>query len=340
MKDQPFTTKDLSYTNVLLVDYNNLAMRAFFGSRTLTAPDGRPCNAVFAMLRMTRVILESYRTFAVVMVCDDGFPEFRMTLTKRWGPGYKTSRKKNPQPGIEDARKQREWAKDLLKWLGVVFVSAQQFEADDTIAWCVHRLAQTPSTPPYRSLIWSNDKDLRQLVGRSAAVIQSGEGESHLLEERDPYMLLRRAVVGDKSDDVVGIRGIADKKFDALVADMPPVSGRPSHNEFLSLVEKTTPSSKTAETVRAAILADRQRILDNMTVSDLRVTYQRAGERVSVSGPFFSPDLFRKAALNEWGFNSIARAQDAFSEFVRPYAAVWQRKRVGSVASEIQGVPF
>ena len=87
----------------MLVDAAYLYFRAFFGvPESVTAPDGRPINAVRGFLDMTATLLQRRRPSRYVACLDlDWRPAFRVKLV----PSYKAHRVARPgrdgQPDVE-----------------------------------------------------------------------------------------------------------------------------------------------------------------------------------------------------------------------------------------------
>src|SRR5664279_1107980 len=88
--DPPGTLASGSVSELMLVDAANLYFRAFYGlPESITAPDGRPVNAIRGYLDMTAALIERRRPGRYVSCLDlDWRPAFRVALV----PSYKAHR--------------------------------------------------------------------------------------------------------------------------------------------------------------------------------------------------------------------------------------------------------
>ena len=187
--------------------------------------DGNPNpNATsIAIVERIRAMASAHRHVAIC--CDSG-KSFRADID----PTYKAQRPES------DARLMHQiaLAVETLRGDGFPIWAAKGFEADDVIATAVkeafpayieylHIKGQPPPTvEPREVLIISPDKDLRQLVSDRVEVLAPGiadrpaktydKSEVFLRHGVMPDQLLDYlALVGDKSDNIIGARGIGEK---------------------------------------------------------------------------------------------------------------------------------
>jgi DNA polymerase-1 len=113
---------------------------------------------------------------------------------------------------------QIERIKELIDAFGIPVYTAEGYEADDVLATLAHQSEQK-DTP---ALITTGDRDLLQVVDEKIWVLTSGRKFSDVIiytpekvRERyhlDPSQIVDyKALVGDKSDNIPGVRGIGDK---------------------------------------------------------------------------------------------------------------------------------
>ncbi len=153
----------------MLVDAANLYFRAFYAiPDSVTAPDGRPVNAVRGFLDMSASLIERRRPTRWVACLDlDWRPAFRVALI----PSYKAHRV---------ARDGGEEVPDLLSRrcrccsrcstaLGLACAGAEGFEADDVMATLAHR-----DTDDVR--VVSGDRDMLALATDRVTVLYTGQG--------------------------------------------------------------------------------------------------------------------------------------------------------------------
>lgn len=192
---------------ILLVDANNLFMRAWFATQheAMTA-DGESTAAMVVFTNtLTRHIREELPD-KVVVCWDGGGSEYRSRLL----PSYKANRKERAEQSR--ASRERRVIKEFLSLANIFQVERQGVEADDLIAkyWV---------SSDEEVVIVSEDKDFLQLAGRTAngwacTVLRStgerwGEKEVRAKTGCAPQHLPSvMALTGDTSDNVIGVPGI------------------------------------------------------------------------------------------------------------------------------------
>ena len=128
---------------LVLIDGNNLAMRAYFSTiqSGLTRKDGTPSGALFGAIRMTHRFLEKYDPAYMVWCFDQGASAMRLGML----PEYKGHRKvaaKQDQPNpAKDLPPQYAAFRKYLDAIGVAHHSEEGVEADDIIATAAYRWA-------------------------------------------------------------------------------------------------------------------------------------------------------------------------------------------------------
>ena len=78
---------------LMILDGNSIVNRAFYGVRTLNAPDGTPTNAIFGFLNILQRMLDEQKPDALCVSFDLKAPTFRHKAYE----GYKAQR--HPMPG-------------------------------------------------------------------------------------------------------------------------------------------------------------------------------------------------------------------------------------------------
>jgi 5'-3' exonuclease len=205
----------------MLIDAANLYFRAFYAlPESITAPDGRPVNAIRGFLEMSAALIERRRPTRWVACLDlDWRPAFRVELI----PSYKAHRMAND--GSEQIppllAAQVPPLLQILGALGLACAGADGFEADDVIATLAHRDTD-------RVEIVSGDRDLLALATDRVTVLYTGKGIAKL-EEMGPAEVLAKYGVpaehyadfavlrGDPSDGLPGVPGIGEKTAATLV---------------------------------------------------------------------------------------------------------------------------
>lgn len=206
----------------LLLDTSSLLYRAFFAlPTTITAPDGRPVNALRGYLDMTARLVADRRPDEVVHVFDhDWRPAPRVAAYA----GYKSARTAEP----DELSAQFALLPTVLHALGQTQVQAPGWEADDAIGALCHAARDTD-----RVEVVTGDRDLLQLVrDPHVRVLFTVRGVSELaefdeaaVEERygvPPARYVDFAILrGDPSDGLPGVAGVGEKTARSLVAAYP-----------------------------------------------------------------------------------------------------------------------
>jgi DNA polymerase-1 len=198
---------------VLIVDGTNTLYRAFFAIPGLRAPDGTPTNAAYGFVNMLGKLVREERPDFLVVVFDARGRTFRH---ERY-PEYKAHREAQP----EDLSAQIPLVRELVEAYRIPILEVAGYEADDVIATLVARAPEDASIA-----IVSTDKDLMQLVGARVTLLDGirdrriGPAE---VEERfgvEPARVLDvRALVGDHSDNIPGVKGIGEKGAAKLIRE-------------------------------------------------------------------------------------------------------------------------
>ena len=218
---------------LMLVDGNSMLFRAYhataYGVR-MTTTQGVPTNAVFGFANMIQKALEKEKPDAVLVAFDAGKHTFRHDLFSE----YKGGRKPVP----DDLVPQFGMARDLLDAFGIKWVEMPDIEADDLIG------TMSAKCPDYHTVIFSSDHDLLQLVDDKTSVLLMKKGitdmqemtPAAMMEEMgiEPLQIIDlKALMGDKSDNIPGIKGIGEKTAVKLLQQYGTVEGVFAHQEEL-----------------------------------------------------------------------------------------------------------
>jgi len=206
----------------VLVDGHSLAFRSYFafakgrdgGLRTKT---GIPTSVCFGFIKSLLEVMEKQQPEAIAVAFDLGLPTFRHQADDT----YKADRPGTPEDFIPDLENLHE----LLTGLNLPILTAEGYEADDVLG----TLAQKASKAGYQVKILTGDRDLFQLVDKDKQISvlylnkeslqRSSKGlkEFHSEEVKEKLGVLPAQVVdfkalcGDKSDNIPGVKGIGEK---------------------------------------------------------------------------------------------------------------------------------
>lgn len=241
--------------STVLVDANNLAMRAVFAMRGQTlSSHGVNTGPLLVFARM----LDRYARYTKpsrMALCWDAGPSWRIDVD----PEYKANRLAAPD---EDVQSKHDTFRLMREWISLNNIpsfSLKGFEADDLVAEFVRQTR----LESHKVWIISGDKDLLQLVeGDHVLQIRPTVGldpeqevwneervRAHAGASRSSLTLVN-ALVGDTSDNIQGVSGIGPKRAAKLIET--------SQGSIETLVE----SERCRE--------HKDRILRNLVLMDLR----------------------------------------------------------------------
>jgi 5'-3' exonuclease len=215
--------QDAAMGSLMLLDSASMYFRAFYGvPETMTAPDGKPVNAVRGLMDMIARLVRARRPARLIACLDEDWrPAFRVAAI----PSYKAHRA-NPD-GSEQIPAallaQIPVIFEVLEAAGVTMAGAPGYEADDIIG----TLAASADQPVE---VVTGDRDLFQVVddARHVAVAYIARGVANLeiVDEAAvaaKYHIPGRsyaafaALRGDPSDGLPGVPGVGEKTAAALI---------------------------------------------------------------------------------------------------------------------------
>ncbi len=199
--------------NLFIFDGTALIYRAFYALPEMSNSKGIPTNAVFGVAKMLSKFLREHvnKGDSVIFVLDSKEKTFRHSLFD----DYKANRKPTPDEMV----KQIPYVEKFIKALNIPLLKGTGYEADDVIATLVKRLSQKFD----RIYVVTGDKDLLQLVEEKTRVLRFTSTGVTDLKEYDERAVVEKygltpsqigdylALVGDKADNIPGVRGIGDK---------------------------------------------------------------------------------------------------------------------------------
>ncbi len=205
---------------LLLIDGNSLVHRAFHALPHLSTSSGQPTNAVYGLAQMLLVLLQEQDPDDVVVAFDAPGKTFRHEMYEQ----YKADRPPTP----DELKAQWPYIHKLICALGLTEVEKEGYEADDLIGTLVEKAREEG----LEVTVLSGDKDLLQLVQSNVEVLITARGiketkqyDSEAFEEeyeiRPDQFVDMKALTGDTSDNIPGIRGIGPKTAASLLTEYP-----------------------------------------------------------------------------------------------------------------------
>ncbi len=204
---------------LMALDGNSIVNRAFYGvSQNLTTRDGQPTNAIFGFLNILNKLLDDVQPDAVCVTFDRKAPTFRHLAYE----GYKATRKGMP----EELASQMPILKEVLAAMNIPMYELDGWEADDLLG----TIACVDSRAGWETVVVTGDKDSLQLVTDQTTVklVSTRMGRTttrdmtpeSFREEYgfDPIHIIDlKALMGDTSDNIPGVKGVGEKTAMALV---------------------------------------------------------------------------------------------------------------------------
>ncbi len=196
---------------LVLIDGNSLLHRAFHAlPQSLSTSSGQPTNAIYGLAQMLLPLLEKESPDAALVAFDAPGKTFRDELFA----DYKASR----PPTDETLIAQFDLAHELIDALGMAQTEVEGYEADDIIG----TVAEKAGAAGFEVLIITGDRDVLQLVNEQTSVLATirGLSETRLYEPDKVYdeygvgpeqIADYKALVGDSSDNIPGVRGVGPK---------------------------------------------------------------------------------------------------------------------------------
>ena len=197
---------------IILVDGNNLIFRSYYATAAtgnlMVNSKNYPTNALYGFTNMINKIIEEEKPTFMAVAYDIG-KNFRHDKYKE----YKAGRSATPNELIIQLNK----SKELLDAMGIKHIELSNYEADDIIG-TLSKMALDDKD--FIATIVSSDKDLLQLINEEVEVklLKSKDYIRYTKEKFiedygiDPIKMIDlKALMGDSSDNVPGVKGIGEK---------------------------------------------------------------------------------------------------------------------------------
>ena len=204
---------------IILVDGNNLLFRSYYATAyqgvIMRNSKGFPTNALYGFINMMNKILKEEQPNYILVAFDKG-----KTFRHDKYDSYKAGRVEMP----EELKLQFPKAKEILDAMGIRHYEIDNYEADDIIG-TVSRMVDEEDK--FVATIISSDKDLLQLISDEVDVKllkTSGFIRMDREEFKNTYcvepirMIDLKALMGDASDHIPGVKGIGEKTAISLLS--------------------------------------------------------------------------------------------------------------------------
>ena len=213
---------------VLIVDGLNLYLRAFAVNGALN-DNGVPVGGLTGFLRSLAYAIREVNPTRVIVVYDgQGGSQRRRKIHSDYKSNRKPGKRITRWDAFKDAREEKDAMKiqfsrllDYLDFLPINVISIDRIEADDTIAYIAHTLLDKDVT------IMSSDQDFLQLVNERITVWSPTKKKFYtprmvMDDYRVPAhnFLMYKVLMGDKSDNIEGVKGLGPKKLPKIIPDL------------------------------------------------------------------------------------------------------------------------
>ncbi len=211
---------------VILIDGNNFMFRSYYATsytgNIMRNAEGFPTNALFGFINMINKIIAEEKPEFMVVAFDIG-KNFR----KEEFSFYKEGRSETP----EELKMQMPYARKVLDGMGIKYLELAPYEADDIIGTLVKKADESKE---FDTTIISSDKDLLQLINYETDVKLLKKDSYIRYTEKgfiDEYgfepikMIDLKALMGDASDNIPGVKGIGEKTAIKLLHEYKSLEG-------------------------------------------------------------------------------------------------------------------
>lgn len=276
---------------LILIDGSSIIFRAFYALPKFSTSNNIPTSAVYGFLRMLLRILKDESPNYVSVAFDKKAPTFRHVEFKE----YKAQRPKMP----DELSQQFDIVKEVLEAFEIKYFEIDGFEADDIIATQVEQFKHNKNLLIY---ILSSDFDLSQLIDDNVILLVTRKGVTQIevfdkekfLKDfgfEPKHMVDYKALIGDTSDNIDGIKGIGKVTAEKLIKEFGSVENIISNKEIKEKFKLVGFEEKILRNKSLCTLINNVPLefnLDDLKVSDFR-------------------NLKVKNVLSKYEFNSIIK---------------------------------
>ena len=231
---------------LLIIDGNALIHRSFHALPPLTTKHGELVNAVFGFTSSLLKAWKEVKPTHIVATFDLKGPTFRDEMFK----DYKATRVKAP----DELYAQIPKVKEVVRSFNIPIYEQSGFEADDVIGTIVKQ------EPQSEKVILTGDMDTMQLVddrtkvftmrkGLSDTAIYDERGVKERYGLRPDQIVDYKALRGDASDNIPGVKGIGEKTATDLLQQFETLE-----DLYKALADETKKAKELKESVRAKLI--------------------------------------------------------------------------------------
>lgn len=202
---------------LVLIDGMSVFYRGYFAMPGLSLPDGTPTGGVYGFASIAIEVIKKLEPDYVVVAWDK--TKTATAKRKEIFPEYKAGRTRPP----DDFFAQIPLLHDLLDSFGWPLIEMDNYEADDIIG----TISAEAERKDIETCVVSGDYDMMQLLTKHTSVYINKKGSDMMrfteveFEQKYGVKLHQfvdfKALVGDSSDNIPGVRGIGPKAAQTLL---------------------------------------------------------------------------------------------------------------------------
>ncbi|MDQ5932598.1 MAG: polymerase [Patescibacteria group bacterium] len=223
---------------LVLIDGMSVFYRGYYAMPGLSLPDGTPTGGVYGFASIAIEIIKKLEPDFVAVAWDKS--KTATSKRKEIYPEYKAGRTRPP----DDFFAQIPLLHDLLESFGWPLLEMDDYEADDIIG----TISRAAKTKDVETCIVSGDYDMMQLLNGHVKVYITKKGSELLYFDADAFEVKYginthqfvdyKALVGDSSDNIPGVKGIGPKAAQSLLGEYETLEGIYEHIDDLKGSQK------------------------------------------------------------------------------------------------------
>jgi DNA polymerase I len=239
MPERKKVTKKLN--RYILIDGNALVHRGFHAIPGLTTKTGEPTGAVYGFAMILLKAVKDLKPTHIAVSFDLAGPTFRHEQYA----DYKATRVKAAQELYDQIPR----VKEVVRALNIPIFEKEGFEADDVLGTLARHLCEKHGDI-CDVMIVSGDLDMLQLVNKCVKIytLRKGISDTAVYDEsaiqeryglKPAQMIDYKALRGDPSDNIKGVKGIGEKGAADLIQEFGSID-----NLYKNIHKKTAAAGK------------------------------------------------------------------------------------------------
>ncbi|MGN8913667.1 DNA polymerase I [Anaerofustis butyriciformans] len=209
---------------LVIIDAYSIIYKCFYGVRPMHSPKGVSTNAIFGFLNIILKLIEQEKPNYLYAAFDKGHKNFRHEKYSE----YKAGRQSMP----EELREQLPYIDELLDAANIISLKVDNYEADDIIG----SVSEIADSKGIDTVVITGDRDSFQLVSEHTKILYSKRGISDIEVIDEAYIMDKysltpkqmidlKALMGDKSDNIPGVKGVGEKTALGLLEKYKTLEG-------------------------------------------------------------------------------------------------------------------